>query len=385
MTSLKTLRRRITRSGPFVRALALVTRWFILAYYATLRVEMLTHPEHDKLDRSKVLYGFWHGRQFLLVPSFRGTGIAIMTDLSWAGEIQTRVLEGLGYNVVRGSSRRRPARALMAMKAVIERGHPAAFALDGPRGPAGRSKPGAVYLASRLSYPLVPVGTAASSRFCIPRTWCDYQLPLPFSRCVVKLGAPLWIDDVDQGMVELDREVDRITREADEAAGRRGTDRRTGARGASQRLGGKRGPRGSRRTVFEVKKSDEDWRHELTPEQYRVTRDKGTEPPFTGEYDDFKGEGTYYCVACGNPLFRSSEKYDSGSGWPSFWAPASEDSIVTDVDDSIGLVRTEVRCGRCGAHLGHVFEDGPEPTGLRYCTNSVALDFEHKKRGKERG
>jgi len=137
--------------------------------------------------------------------------------------------------------------------------------------------------------------------------------------------------------------------------------------------------------VFEVKKSDEDWRHELTPEQYRVTRDKGTEPPFTGEYDDFKGEGTYYCVACGNPLFRSSEKYDSGSGWPSFWAPASEDSIVTDVDDSIGLVRTEVRCGRCGAHLGHVFEDGPEPTGLRYCTNSVALDFEHKKRGKERG
>ena len=130
----------------------------------------------------------------------------------------------------------------------------------------------------------------------------------------------------------------------------------------------------------DVKKSSEEWRRELTPEQYRVTREKGTEPPFTGRYDDFKGEGTYYCVACGNPLFRSSEKYDSGSGWPSFWAPVSEDSLATAPDDWGGMRRTEVMCGRCGAHLGHVFEDGPEPTGLRYCTNSVALDFEREKR-----
>ncbi len=131
-----------------------------------------------------------------------------------------------------------------------------------------------------------------------------------------------------------------------------------------------------------IDRSNEEWRKALTPEQYRVTREKGTEPPFTGEYNEFKGEGVYRCVCCGNPLFRSTEKYDSGSGWPSFWAPVSEDSIVTEPDDWGGMHRTEIKCGRCGAHLGHVFEDGPQPTGLRYCTNSVSLDFEDKK-GKD--
>lgn len=124
-----------------------------------------------------------------------------------------------------------------------------------------------------------------------------------------------------------------------------------------------------------IVKTDEEWRKSLTDEQYRVTRECGTEPPFTGKYYHFKGEGTYLCVACGNELFSSETKYDSGSGWPSFWAPVSDAKISERADKSLGMARVEVRCSRCGAHLGHVFEDGPRPTGLRYCINSAALGF----------
>lgn len=130
---------------------------------------------------------------------------------------------------------------------------------------------------------------------------------------------------------------------------------------------------------YEVTKSESEWKAVLSDEEYHVLREKGTERAFTGEFNDFKKEGTFTCAGCGNPLFTSETKYNSGSGWPSFYAPISKENVELDADQSFGMTRTEVLCNRCGGHLGHVFDDGPEPTGMRYCINSVSLDFEAKE------
>lgn len=130
--------------------------------------------------------------------------------------------------------------------------------------------------------------------------------------------------------------------------------------------------------TFEVQKTEAEWKEVLSPIEYKVLREAGTERAFTGKYNDFKNEGTFVCNGCKTELFSSETKYESGTGWPSFFKPLNDENVLEIEDRSLGMVRTEVVCGSCGGHLGHVFEDGPRPTGLRYCLNSAALDFKEK-------
>jgi peptide-methionine (R)-S-oxide reductase len=132
-----------------------------------------------------------------------------------------------------------------------------------------------------------------------------------------------------------------------------------------------------------VKLTDQEWRQRLTPEQYRILREKGTEPPFINMFVNEKSDGIYRCAACGNPLFSSETKYDSRSGWPSFWEPISPDAVRFEEDRSFGMVRIEVLCARCDGHLGHLFDDGPNPTGMRYCMNSLAMDLDRNETSDE--
>jgi lysophospholipid acyltransferase (LPLAT)-like uncharacterized protein len=216
------LKRWITHSEWFTDLVASLAVLFILGYVKTLRIRLLFHPDFSKIDRRKACYGFWHGRQFLLVRKFEGVQISIMTDLSWAGSIQAKILKRFGYIPVRGSSSRGGTRALVGMKAAIEKGCAGAFAMDGPSGPIHKSKPGILYLAAKLGYPIVPMATSASRAWVLEKTWCKYLLPKPFSTCCIAVGKPLWSasgedrltpERLDRALVEWTEETDRMVTE----------------------------------------------------------------------------------------------------------------------------------------------------------------------------
>lgn len=209
---LKRLRRSLTYSQGFETALAFCGFAAIRLLTSTLRLRVILHPQvKEELRRHPLLFAFWHGRQFLLVPQFASWNIALMSDLSWAGDIQTRILERFGYTVVRGSSSHGGMRALLMLKKAVDAGHPAAFAVDGPHGPAFHAKPGVLFLAQKLGLLIAPVTASANRAWILQRTWCRYLLPRPFSRCVVIVGKPI----APASLVDLDRSLHDLTLQAD--------------------------------------------------------------------------------------------------------------------------------------------------------------------------
>ncbi len=221
-SALKRWRRKITYSSTVTGLLAFVATGIISIYNKTLRIQFFIHPELLKLDRTKVCYGFWHGRQFLLVPNFSAWHACFMTDLSWAGEIQTKIVKRFGCTPVRGSSKRKGVQALLSMKNAMQQGSCGVFALDGPRGPIFKSKPGIFFLAQKMGYPIVPVATSADRAWIVKNTWCRYLLPKPFARCYIALGKPLWEATTAETLApaEMDRIMVEWTAEADRKMGR---------------------------------------------------------------------------------------------------------------------------------------------------------------------
>ena len=218
------LRRRITRSDLFMRFLSLVAACFIRTIVATLRTELSLDEEYSRLvEKGKpILFAFWHGRLFLLIHSFRDTGLAINTDVSWAGQLSARILTRFGYSAVPGSSARRGARALIAMRKQIALGHSVAVATDGPRGPRAKSKPGVITVARATGCPIVPAATSARPAWVIRSTWDRFMIPVPFARAAIVLGKPIYLGEVGEGqsLELLDRALDETAAKANSLVGR---------------------------------------------------------------------------------------------------------------------------------------------------------------------
>ena len=218
---LKKWRRRITYSNAFIHAVGDFAAMLILAYSATLKIQWTIHPDYFLLDRRRILYGFWHGRQFMMLRGWAFQNIGMMTELSWAGSIQTRILYRLGFKTVRGSSKRQGAKALIAMKRLVEQGHSAGFALDGPTGPIYESKPGILFLAQKLGLPVVTVAASASPAWVLRSTWCRYMFPRPFARCAIIVGQPVPAGQTEKGYTteQLDAMLNSLTSRADRQTG----------------------------------------------------------------------------------------------------------------------------------------------------------------------
>ena len=211
----------MTRSEWFLNGLSALAAALIVLHRAPLRVELVRHPDLQGIDPDAVVYAFWHGRQYLLIPCYRGSGMAVLTEVSWAGEVVSRILARLGYVTVRGSVRRKGARAVVELRKAMEEERAGVFATDGPRGPAHRSKPGILALARKLGRPIVPVATSASPAWEVPNTWDDFLIPWPFARCCVALGPPLHAAaDGSLTVEELDRALGEWTRKTDRRVGR---------------------------------------------------------------------------------------------------------------------------------------------------------------------